>query len=168
MYEVILSKLEELRVEKGITILAIAKKTGLSNTLVNNYLHIKKRRIFSKEKVQAIADALESGIEVPSVYVQCAQCSNKFEPLRGNHKFCSDKCRDKYYCKHSDIYEWRARHSKPKPVVQKPRPQISIAQMNQGARDHGMSYGKWEIYLQTHPEEADEWFDSLQKQKKRK
>ena len=67
---------------------------------------------------------------------QCAHCGAMFTAGIHNKVYCSKKC-------YVDIN----RKSKSKPKGKKPKIK-SIAQMQREAREHGMSYGQYEAYLE--------------------
>ena len=84
----------------------------------------------------------------------CIICGMVYQPKRANGTCCSDKCRRKHYQKMQTISNKKLKEKKKvekmleKIKIQEARKNSSLAEMNERARELGMSYGKYILYLE--------------------
>ena len=84
----------------------------------------------------------------------CIVCGMVYQPKRANGTCCSDKCRRKYYKKMQTISNKKLQEKKKaeellaKIKVQEKRKNSPLVEMNAKARELGMSYGQYTVYLQ--------------------
>ena len=84
----------------------------------------------------------------------CIICGTIYQPKRANGTCCSDKCRRKHYKKMQTISSKKLQEKKKaeelmaKIKVQEKRKNSPLVEMNAKARELGMSYGQYTVYLQ--------------------
>ena len=65
----------------------------------------------------------------------CQYCGKEFISQNPHAKYCCEKCRREYY------------KSKPKPVVENEVKKKTLAEINEEARNAGMTYGKYVLKM---------------------